>query len=414
MVAVKIRGVLRHEGGRWWVDVSELRDPARRPRPAEPGRRPAAEVRPRRGRPGPAGRSSAGAAFKDAALLKRAKEIEGDAIRAESDRPPGVDPSALLARPGRARPVAETCPSPSRRRRRTGAFARRSPRQEVGRRPEGASPSRIESFFPAVEGPPARGRSTCLAGRSPTPTPRPTPTARPPPSVRQALDHRLWADATQQLLERRASESPKSLLALADEAARLLPDRPELASRFLERGSSRPRSDVGALRLSEVETLATLYREKLHQPEKARELYRAWLERPEGPPPEPPRRRGADRAWPSSTRPCSTTGPRPSRLLRDALAIDPESREVADAFRRRELPEGQGRMGRTRPVAGRPRARSRTPSRRPSRTAAVASAARRPAASPVPTRSGARPRTRSGRGWGAGRTGRSGWPARAS
>src|SRR5439155_19577955 len=71
---------------------------------------------------------------------------------------------------------------------------------------------------------------------------------------------------------------PKSHLCLADEAGGLLPDRPRVASGLLDKGLNAAASDVGRLRLGEVEDLARTYTERLHQPERALALKRAWLD----------------------------------------------------------------------------------------------------------------------------------------
>ncbi len=88
-------------------------------------------------------------------------------------------------------------------------------------------------------------------------------------AVRAALDHRLWADATQYLLERRAADTPQDAPRLADQASAQLPDRPLVARRLLDEGLATAARNLGSLRCAEVEAMARLYREKLDQLERA-------------------------------------------------------------------------------------------------------------------------------------------------
>src|SRR5207245_585722 len=93
-------------------------------------------------------------------------------------------------------------------------------------------------------------------------------------------------------------------------------------------------NDVGALRQSEVDALAKVYRDRLHQPERAQALYRAWLDdqRNRRLSPRDAEGRIALAEQYENLLDDRTTA---VALLRAAWSIDPQSREVADAFRSR-------------------------------------------------------------------------------
>lgn len=331
VAAVKVRGVLRRDGDRWRVDVDSidflpsdldrlngaLALLAKSDTEARSGWARWAEKR--------------GKEFGDEPLLKRSREIEGEVIRSEAERPPTRDPAdhwLKLADRARARRVAE--PEPS-------ALAHRGFRAALAAAGSAADlktwSDRIEAFLPGSSRPPDGPAD--LSGWEKAYRNSPDDAYRKaPPADRRALDHALWADAAQKLLERRAADDPRSLLDLADEASRLLPDRPSVAGKFLQKGLEVAAADVGALRQSEVDKLAKLYRDSLHQPDKARALYRAWLD-------DQKERRISSRdaegriALAEQYESLLDDKATAAALLRAAWKIDPQSREVADAFRRR-------------------------------------------------------------------------------
>ncbi len=88
-------------------------------------------------------------------------------------------------------------------------------------------------------------------------------------AARAALDHRLWADATQHLLERRAADTPQDAPRPADQASAQLPERPLVARRLLDEGLATAARNLGSLGRADVEVMARLSREKLGQPERA-------------------------------------------------------------------------------------------------------------------------------------------------
>ena len=213
--------------------------------------------------------------FKDHALLDRAKALEGEALRIESEmKRLGVDaPAEWLAMAQDARRA--TCPNPNpalghrafraklaaatsaaelkdRDRGDRGLFPDAAADQESGR----INLARWEGPYgddPA--GTYRESRAACrkgsIGGSGPTPplacsSSRPHRTysrPSPPPSVRRA-----WS--------RKNQTCPASLIEKATRAAR---------------------QDLGNLRLSEVKALATVYREKLQQPDEALKILGDWL-----------------------------------------------------------------------------------------------------------------------------------------
>jgi tetratricopeptide (TPR) repeat protein len=272
-----------------------------------------------------------GADFKlDQALLQRSREIEGESIRVEAERPGGDPAGHWLALAARARERQVPEPEPS-------AMAHRGFRAALAaaRTPDElkALVERIEGFFPAAKLP-------AVAGADLEPWERPYANdpfnayTRAPESARKALDRRLWADAVQKAVERRAAEQPDAALTLAEEASDRLPDRPEVARALFERGLSRAEQSIGTLGLGEVESLAKVFKDRLNQPDRARALYRAWLDEQRDRRLSPHDAEGRI-ALAQQYEQLLDDRASALALLKDALVIDPRSRDVADAFLRR-------------------------------------------------------------------------------
>jgi hypothetical protein len=332
--AVRIEGVLRREGDLWYCDVTaidllptdlkrlEARVEALAANDAE-GRMALARWAESRGKE-----------FKDATLQERARALESEAIRIEAERTVS-NPSRHwleLARRARARQIAE--PEPS-------ALAHRAfvPRLASA---EGAADLQslvreIEDFWPKSPAPVTGEGEAGLEAWLPAYGKDPSAAYRAAPeSARQALDHRLWADAAQRLVERRMADEPGRAPELAREAAATLGDRPQVVMRLREQGLKEATRDLGALRQGDVEAMARIYRETLNQPEAARDLLRRWLD-------DQRFHRLSDSDAEGrvilSDQYESLIGDRPTaiELLRSAWRIDPQSKQVADAFRRREF-----------------------------------------------------------------------------
>lgn len=329
--AVKVRGTLRKDKDRVWCEVATF-DLL----PADMDRLthalavvPKADVEKRTWWARWAERR--GRAFQDEPLLARARDLEAEVVRLEGDRPPGRDPAAhWLALADRARAHSVPEPEPS-------AQAHRGFRALLGQAKSldelQATLEKVSAFFPAAREP-AAGAVDLSRWEKPYTNDAAAAYRAAGPAARTGLDRRLWADVVQQIIERTAAEDPSRLLSLAEDAAARLPERPQVASALLERGLANSSKNAGTMRQGEVDALAQLYRERLGSPERALALYRDWLDdqrRNRLSPRDADGRIALARQYETLLDDRATA----VALLRDALAIDPQSREVTDAFLRR-------------------------------------------------------------------------------
>ena len=270
--------------------------------------------------------------FKDDALRDRARTIEGDALRIESEmKRVGVDAPRewlSMAQEARRRQVPEPEPSALGHRALKARLAAATDAADLT-----AAIEEIKAFFPKAAADQQSGRINLAQWNGPYgDDPAGTYRTAPPP-VRQALDRRIWADATARLLELQAAQDLPSAIAAAEQAATVLPERTTLPAQLIEKATTTARQDLGNLRLSEAKALATVYREKLQQPAEALKVLGDWLKSQQ------------DRL--SST---DAEGPlelanlydeliqdrvTAVELLRKAWRIDPSSKEIAEAFRSR-------------------------------------------------------------------------------
>jgi tetratricopeptide (TPR) repeat protein len=330
--AVHIEGVLKREGELWFCDVNAIDlfppDLKRLEQAVKTLDRRDAEGRMDWAR----WAEYRAKAFKDQELLDQSRLLESEALRIEADRT-AVDPPRRwleLARRARARQLPEPEPSALAHR---GFVPRLAAAESVADLQ--TLVREIEDFWPKSPVPPAGEGETdlnsVLARYADDPAGAYREASQP---VRAALDHRLWADATQRLVERRMAAEPARALELAEGAAVSLPDRPQVVRCLREQGLLEATRDLGTLRRADVEARARTYRETLQQPEAGRDLLRRWLE---------DQRRHRLSATDAEGRLIladqyeALLGDRETaiELLRDAWRIDPQSKEVADAFRRR-------------------------------------------------------------------------------
>jgi hypothetical protein len=329
--AVRLTGILKREGDQWVCDVTTVelfpKDLVRLNRGVSV--LPPGEFEKRAGWAAWAERR--GKEFQDEELQKRAREIGLDAIRFEADSR-SADPAQLwikLAHRARAHGLPE--PEPS-------ALAHRSFRARIDEAREVPELTRlvgdIATFFANSTTPVAIDQAELARWDGPySKDPAEAYRAAPAP-VRNALDHRLWADATQRLLERSAELGPREALQLAERAASQLPDRPTVAEHLFTQGLKTATLQISTLRLSEVKALARIYRERLHQPDRAQDLIRSWLDEQRNhqmSPTDAEGRIALANLYESLIEDQETA----VELLQGAWKIDPQSKEVADAFRRR-------------------------------------------------------------------------------
>jgi hypothetical protein len=334
--AVRVEGVLGREGDRWVCDVTALE---LLPKDLERIDRELSSVGPRDAEQRTAWARWAeqrGRDFKDEALLERARQLETEAVRIEAERPSKEkDPPRRwleLAQRAREHKVPEPEPSALAHR----AFAARFAAAETVDAVQSLVAD-IEAFWPGCRAP--------LGGNGPNPTDLQawlTPYARDPAAayrsapepVRAALDHRLWADVIQRLAELRINAEPQRALEYARTAAAALPDRPEPVARLLEQGLKQATENLNVLRQADVEELARVYQETLHRPEAARDLIRRWLDNQRDHRLSSTDAEGRvllaqqyDTLLKEGGRAAAVA------LLQDAWRIDPQSRQVAEAFR---------------------------------------------------------------------------------
>lgn len=268
--------------------------------------------------------------FKDSGLAKRAKEIETDALRISADmKRLAVDaPEEWLAMAKEAKAGQIPEPEPS-------ALAHRAFRSMLASATSEADLKsllqKIEGFFPNARTDRAAARANLARWDKPYASDPAATYRMAPPEIRQALDRRLWADATERLLDLEASQNFRAALDASDRAAAILPERTEVAARLTRTGLEKARHSLAHLRLDEAKAMAQVYREKLHQPSEALNFLRDWLKirqdrlsntDAEGP-------LGLATLYEELLEDRATA----IELLKKAWKIDPNSQEIAEAFR---------------------------------------------------------------------------------
>jgi hypothetical protein len=260
--------------------------------------------------------------FKDTDLASRARAIETEAFLIDADRP-GSDDLALSRR-ARSRDLGGDL---------ANALAHRGLRARLDAARSADDLARlaadVTSFLPRSTEPKVVGGIEDWKSRAKTNPIFTYPQA--PEEIRAALDRALLADVLQRNLERRLADSPSDATTLSEEARAKLPDRPEVALRFREQSLATSEGSVTRMRLSEVEALAKTFRDD-GQPERARAVLKAWL--------DDQRKRlnpgdveGQVILAGQYERVLDDRGTA-AVLLNDALKVDPQSKGVADAFRR--------------------------------------------------------------------------------
>jgi len=332
LTSALVRGVLKRDGSRLVCEVTELKpvgndlDRMERGLSSLPGkdfetRRAWARWAERRAKD-----------FKDEALLKRARALDGEALRIEADmKRLGVDAPQewlAMAQEARGRHVAE--PEPS-------ALGHRALRAKLAGATSAADLQavirEIESFFKSASTDRESGqvnlaRWVALYEEDPAATYR-----KAPPEVQKGLDRRLWAEASERFLEMQSTQDVQAALELAERAGTMLPEKPELPARLIAKAVATARRNLGTLRLAEMKALSGVLRDRLKQPGDALDVIRDWLKiqrdrlsdtDAEGPV-------GLAGLYEELLQDRVTT----AELLRKAWRIDPSSKEIAEAFRSR-------------------------------------------------------------------------------
>ena len=266
-----------------------------------------------------------GKAFKDEPLIRRAREVESEAILADAQRQ-GAD-LLTLSKSARAKGLDAAL---------AGGLAHAGYLQRLAEAKTSADLARLAKEVDEALPDAADPKGSKIAGLEewlPRYKINPTLAYRDaPPPIRAALDRKLLADIVQQRLERRAGEEPSKTMNLADEARTSLPDRPEVAAKLRTGGLASSEASVASMRLSEVEALAKTFRDE-QEDGRAKKLLAAWL--------EDQRLKklsagDADGRILLASHYLRLLDDRlnAAALLREAVRIDPNSRDAADAFRR--------------------------------------------------------------------------------
>ena len=272
-----------------------------------------------------------GKAFNDDALRKRARELVADSIAVEADRLTADPAPRWLALAARVRSWKLPDEEARALGHRAFRFKLENARSSADFRALAAD---IAEFFPGVD------KAVDAAARL-DPKVETLYRQQPGPTYlsatatgRAALDRRLWTDAVRRRIELDAAANPTHRLDYADEAAMILPDRPVLAARLREQALRDAELRVGTLQLVEAEQLAKYCREKLDDDGRGRRLLRHWLDdkrlKKLGATDTEGRAALADQYETLVDDPETAVA-----LLREAWRIDPKSKEIAEAFRRR-------------------------------------------------------------------------------
>ncbi len=149
--------------------------------------------------------------------------------------------------------------------------------------------------------------------------------------LRKGLDRRLWADATERFLEVQTTRDITSALALAERAETTLPEKKDLSRRLIEKAVRQARQELGTLREADVKGLVAVLRNKLDQPAEALGVLREWLDIQKGRLSDT----DAEGRLQMAGRYEELLQDRVTavELLRKAWRIDPNSKEIAEAFR---------------------------------------------------------------------------------
>lgn len=211
--------------------------------------------------------------YNDPALLKKAQQIEGDAIRLEVTRP-GIKPPEKwieLARRARSSSVPEPIPS---------ALAHQGLREAMTSATDLKSLEQLvtdlRQLLPqssrstrTISGEVAAWQARYLANPFQAYMDAPT-------EVQAGLDRLLVLDLEERWFLARSSSPGANFLALAAEARDRLPDRPQVARKLEDRGIEEAQASPAALPRADIQAMADLLRHR-GEDARAQRLIRTWL-----------------------------------------------------------------------------------------------------------------------------------------
>lgn len=213
-----------------------------------------------------------GTDFQDAALLRRADELNDQALRIEADLPSTDPPRHWLALSAKAKALGREVEA--------AALAHLGFRARLTKSTEAAEIERlareVAESFPGAARP--THSSEDLGDWLPPYKIDPGNAYRlAPAEVRAALDHHLMADVLERKWDLLALADPKEGLTLAAQARERLPGRPEIARKLEDLGLKALERDVSSLRRDEVEALAKQLKVR-GETEQAEAVARTWLD----------------------------------------------------------------------------------------------------------------------------------------
>lgn len=263
--------------------------------------------------------------YEDEALAEQARKAEARAMTFQAESPGSDSPRAALelAQRARAHHVPEPLPSALAHRAYAAQAKNARSRKELGRLVQ-----EVETFLPRSKQP-ARGDTSAWDAAYEHDPFRAYQLASD--EVRRLYDRRLLANLLERWLNVRAEAEPDKALELSEEAKRRLPDRPEVAQSLFQKGLEAVSADVESLRRDDLMALVEKY-DQIGQPERGRALVRAWLEDERE---NRISRSDAEGRVALAEKYLSMLGDEDVAvdLLREAWAIDPQSKAVANEFR---------------------------------------------------------------------------------
>lgn len=270
-------------------------------------------------------------AFDDRPLREKALQVEGDAFRLEAESLHGADAPRgwmQLAEQARSRQIPE--PEPS-------ALAHKAFRANLGTAASSEDLAElvksIERFFPKAKLGGSRAPAQDETSRAEYSKDPGHAYRTAPADVRSYLDRRLWVDAMEKRMRVMAQNDPRAAIDLASRSETELPEQKELAADLINIGIESALRNVAGFRLAEAKAISQTIRDRFHKPESAETFLVEWLKAQRG----KLSQTDADGRLSLATRYEELTNDRRTAmdLIRQAWKIDPNSKDVIQAFRRR-------------------------------------------------------------------------------
>jgi tetratricopeptide (TPR) repeat protein len=263
--------------------------------------------------------------YEDEALAEQARKAEAHALTVEAESPGFDSPKTALelAQRARSHKIPEPIPSALAHRAYSALAKNARSADEFDRLVQ-----EVESFLPRSRQPGEGDTSAWDAAYEHDPF---HAYRLAPDPVRTAFDRRLLADLLERWLKARAEAEPGKAAELSEEAKKRLPDRPQVTQTLLQRGLEAVSANVESLSRDDLMKLVRKY-DQIGQPERGRALVRAWLQDERA---NRISRTDAEGRVALADKYVSMLDDKDTavELLREAWAIDPQSKAVTEAFR---------------------------------------------------------------------------------